>query len=259
MTNQNNYPAQVLEIHNEFQTAADKLLVEAKEIVQKAATINKQKTSRLERLGFKRAKEVVETAAIIRDEKAAKENAELVSYFSMRYPNNKFITEYQVREICHKYNLVCGEVGKFKGFVPEKNLKEIEAFSLKKEDVVYERDSWGSALDWSVETMREVMERETARSTRNSVLNYFSPTPAFSISRSSRTTQIQEGTPVGLKICAPVKDMDTDGYRVVDGYMLEKIHVPDPVVLQPVKGGYLILTAWGDEASDENVVNQKFN
>jgi len=38
------------------------------------------------------------------------------------------------------------------------------------------------------------------------------------------------------------------------------IHVlADPVVLQPVKGGYLIITAWGDEASDELVVNQKFN
>lgn len=36
-------------------------------------------------------------------------------------------------------------------------------------------------------------------------------------------------------------------------------NVPDPVVLQQVKGGYLIITAWGDEASDENVVNQLFN
>ena len=62
-----------------------------------------------------------------------------------------------------------------------------------------------------------------------------------------------------LQICAPVKDMDSTGLEVAEGYKLQKKHIPDPVVLQPVKNGYLILTAWGDEASDELVVNQKFN
>jgi hypothetical protein len=33
----------------------------------------------------------------------------------------------------------------------------------------------------------------------------------------------------------------------------------DPVVLCPVDGGYLIIAAWGQEASDENVVNEKNN
>ena len=35
--------------------------------------------------------------------------------------------------------------------------------------------------------------------------------------------------------------------------------VPDPVVLQPVRYGFLIVTAWGDEASDEMVVNPRNN
>ena len=51
--------------------------------------------------------------------------------------------------------------------------------------------------------------------------------------------------------------MDTTGMKLY-GHLLRK-HIPDPVVLQPVKGGYLIITAWGDEASDEIVVNQKMN
>lgn len=42
------------------------------------------------------------------------------------------------------------------------------------------------------------------------------------------------------------------------GYKLEK-HIPDPVVLRHEHGGYLIVTAWGDEESDENVVNESFN
>jgi hypothetical protein len=53
--------------------------------------------------------------------------------------------------------------------------------------------------------------------------------------------------------------MDITGLELKEGYKLEKKHIPDPVVLQPVKNGYLILTAWGNESEDELVVNQKFN
>jgi hypothetical protein len=40
-----------------------------------------------------------------------------------------------------------------------------------------------------------------------------------------------------------------------DGYKLEY----DPIVLQPVKGGYLVVTKWGLEASDEIVTNPTSN
>lgn len=61
-----------------------------------------------------------------------------------------------------------------------------------------------------------------------------------------------------LQICAPVKDMDMTKISLEDEYKMKKVYkdIPDPVVLQPVKGGYLILTAWGDEASDPIVVNE---
>ena len=46
-------------------------------------------------------------------------------------------------------------------------------------------------------------------------------------------------------------------------FKLSKIEIPDPVVLKPVffKGmkHYLIVTAWGLEASDELVANQNHN
>jgi len=56
----------------------------------------------------------------------------------------------------------------------------------------------------------------------------------------------------GLQICAPIKDMNTSGYER-RGHNLIK-HIPDPIILQPIEGGYLIVTAWGDEASDELIV-----
>ena len=60
-----------------------------------------------------------------------------------------------------------------------------------------------------------------------------------------------------MQICAPLKDMEVKSNQKVKGYKI--MDIPDPVVLQPVRGGYLIVCAWGDEASDEIVVNQQMN
>jgi hypothetical protein len=66
-------------------------------------------------------------------------------------------------------------------------------------------------------------------------------------------------------IAAPLKDFDTNGMEVEKFKLIEKkvIPVPDPVVMQPVLYNnieyYLIVTAWGEEASDVDVVNQIMN
>jgi len=50
---------------------------------------------------------------------------------------------------------------------------------------------------------------------------------------------------------------------IENNQIITKIQIPDPVVLCPVMYGsekyYLIVTAWGKEASDKAVVNQKMN
>ena len=45
----------------------------------------------------------------------------------------------------------------------------------------------------------------------------------------------------------------------VQGHKLVDIVKEDPIVLQPVKDGYLIVSAWGVEASDKEVQNPRFN
>lgn len=119
-TKAKSYPPEVLEIHHEFHTAAENILKEAKSIISEAATKNVSKVNRLEKLGFKQANQVTELKPLIKKAELSKEQIELVGYYKVNYPNNKFITEEQVKTICHKYNLVCGDVERFKGFVPEK-------------------------------------------------------------------------------------------------------------------------------------------
>lgn len=74
-----------------------------------------------------------------------------------------------------------------------------------------------------------------------------------------------------LHIVAPITDFDTTEFDLEKtGYDLtQKVEdapkfdlnwlLEDPIVLQPVKGGYLIVSAWGDEASDPDVVNEIMN
>lgn len=266
------YPKEVLEIHNEFNTAAENLLQEAKSIIAEAEAKDLTKVSRLEKLGFNRSSQVTQIKPLLEKARLHKEQVELISYYQREYPLHKFITEEQVKSICNKYMLVLGPVNRYKGFVPEKNLIDIENFKLKKRELddlpigtlidldrkivlcnVHSsdilRDSWGITQGGSATfernngTSRAFSERINSLTTNGS--EYF---------------RIQgDKNQSGLQICAPLKDMDTSGLELVNAYKLMKKHVPDPVVLQPVKGGYLIVTAWGDEASDELVVNQNNN
>lgn len=275
------YPKEVLEIHNEFDTAADKILEEAISIINKSSTIDFSKLHRLKKLGFANTKDVVEQEPIIKKVNLSKEQIELVNYYKRNYPLNKFITEEQVKEICHKYNLVCGDVTRFKGFVPDKNLKEIERFELKNNEKTTLIGSGGFIFEnaeirsgggyYHIHKINNPDPYIYAFQSSDGITfygqdsknifgyKYDLPTKSNRLlDDSAFATGIVIETNV-LKICAPVKDMDISGLELEEGYKLVKKHIPDPVVLQPVKGGYLILTAWGDEASDPIVVNEILN
>lgn len=257
------YPKEVIEIHHEFETAADKLLEEAKSIITEASTKNVDKVNRLEILGFKQASQVSELKLLIQKAELSKEQIELINYYKREYPFNKFIDEEGVKTICHKYNLVCGDVSRFKGFVPEANLKQIERFKLKNNDIpfaeIFNRDT-GEIIqklnqseikmdDWADGMMKKEDGFYVSNENGKKYLGY-----QHSINQAKLRYANNK-----LQICAPVKDMDISGLELKEGYKLQKKHIPDPVVLQPVKGGYLILTAWGDEASDPLVVNEILN
>ncbi len=272
VANTKNYPKEVLEIHHEFQIASETLLMTAKSIIDEASTKDVQKVNRLEKLGFKQAGQVTEIKPLMQQAELSKEQIELVKYYQREYPLNKFITEEQVKAICHKWNLVCGDVGRYKGFVPEKNLRDIEKFNLKNNEkgghIFISKE--GENIFLSDDDLTAYGKDFFKRNPTNGMYitgrdgediyggNKFLTEKCHARFSHTRYLFVNRAIECVLQICAPVKDMDISGLELKDGYKLIK-HVPDPVVLQPVKGGYLILTAWGDEASDENVVNQKMN
>lgn len=284
------YPKEVLEIHHEFETAAEKLLEKANEIINSQPIVNESKINLLKSLGFNQVKELQENSEIIKTINLSKEQINLINYYKKEYPFNKFITEEQVQEICYKYNLICGDVSKFKGFVPEKNLKEISNFKLKKVDD--DNPKIGEIYiimdDWFLLNVKDLKNTnfEYDKKQLNYLINAYLPSHDYSYFGDKSTRKFSnipgwgkifqyrnnnindgdikkaiERNKKTLQICAPIKDMDITNMTIKNGYKMKENYedIPDPVVLQPVKKGYLILTAWGDEASDPLIVNENFN
>lgn len=261
-----NYPKVVEQIHNEFYSAGEELLKEALLVINNNETLI-DKAERLENIGFKNSLEV-KKASVIRLPKVV---ADLVQYYQQKYPFNKFITEDQVKKICNKYKLVCAPIENYKGFVPENKLNQIENFGLdasdNEVDLIEITKAWNTGVKFGDFLNRNRGANHIHRELglklipSNHPALYWQRGGLFSVTHGSIDTGYVEKYKVynrtKMVICAPKKDMELNGLERVGLFFLSGITVtaPDPVVLQPVKGGYLIVAAWGDEASDEIVVN----
>lgn len=257
------YSPEIQRIHYEFMTAGDKLLKEALSVIDNTDNKLLDKGRRLTSIGFVATEEVKLSAKLLALKTEKEKLYRIVEYYHRKYPNNKFITPEQVDIICKKYNLVCGPLSSYKGFVPDEKLSQIEKFSCASDDTI---SCYIKVIDWTypgsdkraivkVEEMYPdglIPMSEDINGTLNAINvrgNY------LSISRYHKID-----VPKFL-ICAPKKDMNLKGLSKLGVFFssLTSHTVPDPVVLKSVKDGYLVVTAWGEEASDPIVVNQKFN
>lgn len=228
----------VAEIHENFNTYGERLLREAQALLAKE--VNTEKGERLRKLGFISTKEAVEDKTVKAEKDKQREISELVTYYTNKYPLYRFITEDGVEDICNKYNLVMGDVSKYIGTVPDKNLEEIENFKTPAE-----------------EDCRYIMRVSSGRGSKQSYIPYLQYLYESHREKEDRGYYYRYSVEESFKICAPAKDFDLKNMKV-EGHKLVR-HTPDPVVLFPVYKGYLIVSAWGPEASDSQVVNSKLN
>lgn len=123
----------VQEIHDAFDSASERLLKEAEEILLKLPDTSKGE--RMAKLGFYSTPEATKHSNTAHEKNRAEKLANQIRYFQTFYPNNKFITEEMVENICNKYGLLFGASGRYIGDIPEKNLTEIENFKLLEQDM----------------------------------------------------------------------------------------------------------------------------
>lgn len=216
----------VQEIHDTFYTEVDRLLEEAKVIksneTTKTALIYKR--DKLVKLGFINTKEVKEAnlelsrlAEIERFNDNNKILTEAINYFSSNYPQYKFITEESVDKICNKYNLVHAPVASYIGTVPDENLKHMENFKISKEDKAYIESSYSFGR-FSREWTKHIDYQYYIENKNNSSKDTYSMT-------------IYNYSEAPLVIVAPLKDFDQTNMELIENQLVQKIEIPDPVVL----------------------------
>lgn len=214
-------------IHEDVYSAQELLLASARDILNRSLSFDQEKYDRLKsliELGFGNAKEVAEVRELEEKKKESDELHKQITYYQQEYPFNKFIDEESVKKICKKYGLLLARVSDYIDDIPDKNQKEIVAFKVREKDVRYPSEVLRSSI--------------------------------FSI-------MLLDGQPRGdekvkgeyLLVIAPAHKLNTED-KIIDGHTLK---IKDPIVLQPVEKGYLIVSSWGLEAGDELVVNAKFN
>jgi hypothetical protein len=253
----------VEQIHADFYSAEQRLLDEAKAIIGRPVKDMKDRAERMRKLGFGSTETVRKNNDVEFEKAQANALVADIAYFHTHYPHNKFITEEEVKRLCGKYSLVLGGADRYIGDIPEKNLRELESFKLRKDDYL---SKTSINFDLGSFTQRWLQEMSWGMRSSSDLIGFGMGNREFvresdtieSLSRSAGASATSEAKPY-FEICAPASDFRTSGMVLSDGYKLEQAPVPDPIVLQPVRGGYLIVTAWGPEASDEIVVNQKMN
>lgn len=242
---QSQTPVTAKEIHEDFYAEADRLLHSTDETLKKKA----DRYNQLCRAGFYNAsdwKDCESAAEIMIHIEAAKR-------FSDKYPAYKFMSETQIQKLCEKYGLLFAHISLYKGDVPQKNLDAISALSISNDDYdcIY-----ANSYRYSKEVFKEnygadkldvVMKGEQVFLYETSL--HIGHTYKVHASLSEMSADL-------LSIVAAPDMMKLENTQIVSGY---KIVDKDPIVFFKVAGGYLLVTAWGDEANIPEVVNEKLN
>jgi len=271
----------IQEIHDEFDTAEDRLLQQAdsllKELNIPTQSGIEKKAERLINLGFvnsevaTKSKSLKESADKIKIKiVSTREQAELIRYYKQNYPFQKFLTESELERICKKYNLVFAPVSNYTKDVPEKNICEIE-----KSPILNTKDTVGIEYLFRAHNQNIKkgcpahikkallsgikLRRNHSWEIENSIKEIYNTDYTDCIKYTSFDHDIITVDKSGLFIAAPQSHFNLNGLTKKGKYSFMNVtitEVKDPIVFRYVRGGVQVLSKWGLEASDELLVNE---
>lgn len=267
----------VQEIHNEVDSAQERLLQQAHTILEKTKPLS-DLGERLNKVGFKnspKAKEHLKSKSII---VKTQEEAELIEYYKQTYPFTKFLTVEEFDRICNKYGLIYAEIGCYKKDVPEKNLSDIEnCQELRLSDteadmfkVTYKIYDWGhydrskyyNPSDFP-RALRNGFTTTQIRNTASDISERLVSLAGLSNNRRVhlKQPQIFKINRQGLFIAAPKSHFDLKGKKQngLGFFNMSIVEIKDPIVYRYVRGGIQVITKWGLEGKDEALFVDRLN
>jgi hypothetical protein len=267
----------VKQIHSAFDLESDALLVMPEDNFPEKEKIE-GKAERLKKLGFRRCSEVGALERFDKDRevylKSLEEQRtvhEFAKKYRAKYPDLKFITKKQLNEICRKYNLVAKQVSEYVGDIPDQKLSEMEYWLDEIDDVdmpdcIYEYLLFTEVVDGKKSNpmgmfsmvrsaqlqfthLEKIRHRHKGRTplSESEILEVFrnNGVPEKQLLMSNIVSG-KISSP-GLVIAAPESMFRKPQKNL------------DPVVLQPVNGGYLVIAKWGEEANDPALTVPELN
>ena len=253
----------VKEIHDAFENELENILVAAniKESLEELNESLLKKSTQLRSLGFINTPEVLEINELIKlNEVSIKENKEKdeliegINYFRQKYPLYKIITLESLDELCKKYQLGYAAIRAYKGTVPQKNIDVLLNCKINDRDKAIIHYYYASD---NKEPKKYLHDNDLAR--YEHALKFESSQGYVKSHYGGKHVIFSP-----LVIAAPPNDF-TDSMQKTERFgKLQPIkNLEDPIVMQPVsyldKIYMLIITAWGPEASDLDVVNEMLN
>lgn len=158
----------------------------------------------------------------------------MCQYYKNKYPFYKVIDRYSVEKLCDKYNLCLNVISEFVEDIPDKNIREIlnAKEKIDKSDIIF----------WDIQKIYQASKNRHAEIMLIAPYEYFN--------------RVEKEKP-----------------NYIPKELLKNRNVNDPIALMPVKHElkqvkfpynsnpklYLIMSAWGEEANDELVINEKLN
>lgn len=274
----------IKELHNEFDSAPERLLKEALAIISQNEKIKvgvesslEDKAKRLKRLGFNSTDVVLKLNEIKnRNEQKDQviqeetEKAKIFEFYNKRFPECKFLPEDEFNRICHKYGLVYAPVEHYTQTVPDENLEEIEnntphiskdiapkgIYYVHYKIYDYKHDNYVTpeeSKNWENPLMIESDFEPSAPRwvIRQMLQEKYNTTKEIHLSPGVTMDIVDKS---GLFIAAPKNHFNTENLTFDGKYgfftLNRKIIKTDPVVFKYVKGGLLIISKWGIVGKD---------
>ncbi len=271
----------VEDIHAEFDAAQDQFLESAdnllKELSIPTQTHIEKKADMLKSLGFvnsetiKKAEEIKKTTESIRATyEMTERKANLIKYYKIKYPLEKFIPVEELNRICRKYNLIHAPAKNYIKDIPEKNVIEMSnRKTLSSSDEVEKRmylkiDRFYSEapsdvrrmLNGEIQIPTNLLDSfsrgRVSESSCMKLLKYLGYTGTYSgyIYFDASIKTVDES---GLRVAAPNSHFDLTGIEKTSefgyGYKTVQImEIKDPVVFEYCKGDICrIITKWGTD------------
>ena len=248
------------EILADFAGNADAILRQANTILaataDTAAEAQAERMKAMANLGFGAAKTV---NTILREHQSAISNhnrAEAIACYAHDYPFNRYLDFITVDNLCKKYSLVCAQASWFEADISEHCITEILNFRIKFKDTFAGRNyhDWLNNTSHNGERESSLIWEKLGNFGKASIIRQYEQWERENKNLDERIAGVD------LRIAAPFEMFNAGHFR--GGRPAPGIYtapVDDPIVLQPVQYGYLIVAAWGAEGSDANVVNPNKN